>query len=143
MNDTFEIDGLSPSSDTIQWTFQTDYTDATARLDTGLPSCNITSKQALCTGPRARFGNATMRMPRLHQQIGFRFYGTSVFQKNANLLSGILFICTPIVCDSSGVIYFGYRCMAPNPFHLVSGIARIGSTGECSYVEVSQMSKLC
>jgi hypothetical protein len=46
-------------------------------------------------------------------------------------------ISTPIVSDSAGDIYFGFEVIGATPLQLQSGIARIGASGQGSWIAAS------
>ena len=64
----------------------------------------------------------------------FAFYGISNYTANPASFNSTVFINTPITPDSAGNIYFGFRTVGTAPLGLTSGIARIDTNGNGTWV---------
>jgi hypothetical protein len=65
------------------------------------------------------------------------FYGQSNYNQDPTDYNNNVKICTPITSDSAGNIYFGYQVTGSTPLGLTSGIARIDTNGNGTYVSAS------
>ena len=72
------------------------------------------------------------------------FYGISHYNANPSACNNAIQICTPISADASGNLYFGYSssgaALPGYPNGIPSGLARISSTGQGSFVSAAAMS---
>ena len=67
------------------------------------------------------------------------FYGKAIYEANRAALNAAIRISTPITADGSGNIFFGFIATPGNAAGVVSGIARIGPTGEGSWVSATSL----
>ena len=67
------------------------------------------------------------------------FYGLAAYQGAQQEFDTKVFVNTPITTDSNGTLYFGFRALPDAPMGLASGIARIDSAGNGSWVAASQI----
>jgi len=65
------------------------------------------------------------------------FYGIANYQKNKSAYDQTVMIDTPITADDQGNIYFGFLVTGSNPLNLVSGIARMDSNGNGTWISAS------
>jgi hypothetical protein len=65
------------------------------------------------------------------------FYGMANYQADPTDYNNHVQICTPLTADSAGNIYFGFLVTGYTPLGLVSGIARIDTNGNGTYVSAS------
>jgi hypothetical protein len=69
------------------------------------------------------------------------FYGSKYYNQNPTAFNTAIQICTPITCDGSGNLFFGYlsdgAVLPGYPNGIPSGLARISSTGAGSFVAAS------
>jgi hypothetical protein len=65
------------------------------------------------------------------------FYGLSSYQANPSSFASSVFVNTPITSDAAGNIYFGFRTSGSAPLNLQSGIARIDTAGNGSWISAS------
>jgi hypothetical protein len=63
------------------------------------------------------------------------FYGIENY--HSNTFDDHVFINTPITADNNGNIYFGFQVVEPGPLNLQSGIARIDSAGNGTWIAAS------
>lgn len=68
------------------------------------------------------------------------FYGLANYQASPQTYNTNVKINTPITADSQGNIYFGFLVTGSTPLALQSGIARIGSTGQGTWVSAGDAS---
>jgi hypothetical protein len=62
------------------------------------------------------------------------FYGVAKYQKNKTAFNENVMIDTPITADDSGNIYFGFVVLGSNPLKLKSGVARMDSNGNGTWI---------
>lgn len=65
------------------------------------------------------------------------FYGSANYAANPAAYNANVKINTPIVCDRSGTLYFGFAVTGPTPINLQSGIARITRSGQGMWVSAA------
>ncbi len=68
------------------------------------------------------------------------FYGTALYNADSATYNANVRITTPITSDKSGNVYFGFQVLAATSANLVSGIARISSTGIGTWASAGQAS---
>lgn len=82
----------------------------------------------------------------------FAFYGIANYRADKSAYNGTVMIDTPITADDQGTIYFGFVATGSNPLNLISGIARMDSSGNGTWVsaataagdtEISQVAMNC
>lgn len=64
----------------------------------------------------------------------FAFYGLSNYQSDKSVYNQNVMIDTPITADAQGDIYFGFVVLGSNPLNLKSGIARMDSSGNGTWI---------
>jgi outer membrane protein assembly factor BamB len=62
------------------------------------------------------------------------FYGIANYTANKNAFNQNVMIDTPITADEKGNIYFGFVVLGSNPLNLKSGIARMDSSGNGTWI---------
>jgi len=65
------------------------------------------------------------------------FYGLANYQANPQSYNAGVMISTPITSDSAGNIYFGFVVTGSTPLALQSGIARIGASGQGTWISAA------
>src|SRR5207237_1972071 len=65
------------------------------------------------------------------------FYGLANYTANPAAFKSTVFINTPITSDSAGNIYFGFQVTGTNPANLQSGVARIDTSGNGTWISAS------
>jgi hypothetical protein len=68
------------------------------------------------------------------------FYGVANYQANPQAYNANVMINTPITSDSQDNIYFGFLVIGSTPLALESGIARISSSGQGTWISASDAS---
>jgi hypothetical protein len=68
------------------------------------------------------------------------FFGLTNYLANPGSFNSTVFVDTPITADSAGNIYFGFRTNGTAPLGLQSGIARIDTNGNGTWVSASAAS---
>jgi hypothetical protein len=81
-------------------------------------------------GPNAKTG-ATGRLA---------FYGLSIFTAHTQAMTSSVMVATPITSDKAGNIYFGFVALGKNPAGVTSGLARIDTKGNGSWVSAAAAS---
>jgi len=153
--DGFRIDARSGKTGGPLWSFDTDYS---MPAHSWLPPCGpclaagdrvvvpasggtllVRVKPDLVTAPvGAKLGRITPKVvgnPPI-EPTRIAFYGIENYvgaQKDA--LDANVFICSPVVSDPRGTLYFAFRAGAGAPLSLSSGIARIPLRGAPSWIK--------
>jgi hypothetical protein len=65
------------------------------------------------------------------------FFGLANYQANTASFNATVFVNTPITADAAGNIYFGFRTSGAAPLGLVSGIARVDTAGNGTWIAAS------
>jgi len=137
-NTVFQVEAHAGSDGTLLWTQKTDYV---------LPSSSWTPSFQPTLTPSNRLyyqgiGGQIYYSDGI-DQVGATRTGTYVFFGQANYnadptdYNNNVKICTPITSDSAGDIYFGFQVNGSTPLGLSSGIARIDTSGNGTYVSAS------
>jgi hypothetical protein len=138
--DGFRLEARDAGTGSLVWTAATDYK---------LPPHNWTpSYSPALSGNRVWFAGAG-------GTLNFRddvdasvsaasgrvaFYGLAAYQDDPVGFDASVFVNTPITADASGNIYFGFRTVGVAPLGLTSGIARIDTAGNGTWVPASTLS---
>ena len=131
----FKVDARRGADGTLIWSATTDYI---------LPTHNWgpSYSPALTAGNRLYFpgaggtvyfrDNVDSAGPASTGQLAF--FGTVSYFNNPGSFNATVFINTPITSDSAGNIYFGFRTSGTPPLGLQSGIARIDSNNNGTWI---------
>src|SRR5262245_22968407 len=134
----YRVEARSSKNGSLIWSATTDYV---------LPPHNWTPSYspALTPGNRVYFpgagGTVYFRdapdgsVPTGSGQLAF--YGLSNYQADPSSFVSTIFVNTPITSDAAGNIYFGFRTSGSAPLSLQSGIARIDTAGNGSWISAS------
>ncbi len=134
---SFRVEAHSGTDGTVKWILPTDYV---------LPPHDWTPVfgPALTSKPRLYFPGAGGRVyfrdnpNNTAGAIGqIAFYGLSNYQANPQAYNSNVMINTPLTTDPAGNVYFGFMVTGSTPINLQSGIARISSTGQGSWISVT------
>jgi len=134
----FRVDARSAADGTLVWSQATDYV---------LPPHDWVPEFAPTLTPASRlyfpgaggtvyFRDAPDSASGAQGQIAF--YGLANYQANPQPYNSNVMISTPITSDSSGNIYFGFVVTGATPLQLQSGIARIDSSGQGTWMSAEQ-----
>jgi hypothetical protein len=133
----FEIDAVKGKTGRNLWTLKTDYVVPPHDWFPPLPAHLTAQNRLYFAGaggtvyyrdtPDAKAGNSGQ----------LAFYGIANYQANKNALDATVKIDTPITADDQGNIYFGFVVTGSNPLNLVSGIARMDSNGNGTWISAS------
>jgi hypothetical protein len=145
--DSFEVQAYSytGSSANLLWTLSTDYSVPACSW---IPICGVTllANNSLLAVP-AGGGTVLLRTsPDSHGGTATRlaFYGIANYDSNPAAFNGAIKICTPITSDWNGNLYFGFistgAALPGYPSGILSGLARVSSSGAGSFVAASAMS---
>jgi hypothetical protein len=136
----FRVEARGGNDGALKWSLTTDYI---------LPAASWTPVfgPALTSQPRVYFpgagGTAYFRdqpdsISGAQGQIAF--YGLANYQANPAAYNASVMINTPLTSDPSGNIYFGFVVVGATPLELTSGIARISTSGQGTWIPVTSAS---
>jgi Bacterial Ig domain/Dockerin type I domain len=136
--DGFQVEGISGATGALKWTQSTDYV---LPPHSWVPSYSPT----LTPNNRLYFAGAggTVYYINAPDADGatttgqLSFYGMSAYSASKATFDSAVFINTPITSDSAGNIYFGFEVTGPNPSNLQSGIARIDTSGNGTWISAA------
>jgi len=131
----FKIDAVEGATGKIIWTTGTDYVLPPHNSVPPLPA-HLTAQNRLYyagAGGTVFFRDSPDSKKGTSGQLAF--YGLATYRKNRKIFDHNVMIDTPITADEKGNIYFGFLVQAANPAHLVSGIARIDSSGNGIWIK--------
>lgn len=133
----FKVEGRRGSDGSLVWSLTTDYI---LPPHGWVPSCGIcitNTNKVIVPGA----GGTILIRNSADAEIGSvtreAFYGIANYNADPAAFNNAVKINTPIVCDSNNNIYFGFRVTASNPLNLTSGIARINSAGQATWIPVT------
>ncbi|HEX4157292.1 MAG TPA: hypothetical protein VHY79_02360 [Rhizomicrobium sp.] len=130
----FEIDAVSGTNGKKMWKMKTDYVLPPYDWVPPVPA-HLTGQNRLYV---AGIGGTVYYRDTPDSQSGqtgqYVFYGASKYKKDKTIYNSDVMIDTPITADAKGDIYFGFVVLASNPAHLESGIARIDSHGNGTWI---------
>ncbi|MFO0983360.1 MAG: hypothetical protein U1E76_16765 [Planctomycetota bacterium] len=136
----FQVEGRREADGSLLWTQPTDYL---LPAHNWIPSCGstLTPANELMT-PGA--GGTVYRRFKPDEKNSFVqqlvFYGMSSYLADITNYNNRVKIDTPITADARGTIYFGFRVSGHTLANLASGIARIDSAGNGSWVSAATVS---
>jgi hypothetical protein len=146
--DGFRLDAFNGATGAALWTRTTDYSRP-ASTWTPSYSPTIAPGNALyyagVGGTIYQMTNLDSATPSTPSQLSFVGAGGNasdlgVYNANRAAFDANVKISTPITSDSSGNIYFGYHVANPSQVGgLRSGLARISSTGQASFVSATSL----
>ena len=133
----FEVEALNAANGAVLWTLASDYVlpphDWVPEFGPALtPSSRVYLPGA---GGTVYYRDSPDSATGPQGQIAF--YGLSNYQANQQSYNANVMISTPMVSDSAGNIYFGFEVTGQTPLQLQSGIARIGASGQGSWIAAS------
>jgi hypothetical protein len=133
----FEIDAVKGKTGKKIWTLKTDYVLPPHDWVPPLPA-HLTAQTRLYV---AGSGGTVYYRDTPDQQTGksgrLAFYGIANYRANKSALNKTVMIDTPITADNEGNIYFGFVVTGSNPLELVSGIARMDSNGNGTWISAA------
>ena len=137
--DGFELRAFNGANGSPLYTLPSDYT---------LPAHDWTPPYApaLSTGSRIYYAGAggTVYFRDFPDSANgptgqFAFYGMSVYSANQAVFNNTVQISTPLTADRAGNVFFGFTVSGSNPAKLVSGIARVTSTGAGTWASATSL----
>ena len=135
----FEIRALNAASGALKYTLSTSYTPPAHRwVPSYSPGLANNRLYYPCSGGVVCYRDNPDEDTGPSGQIAF--YGTDLYRAHSDVFDSTVRISTPIVSDSQGNIFFGFRVSGPNPANLASGLARIPSVGAASWVRAADAS---
>jgi hypothetical protein len=138
---TYQVEGHHSGTGALIWTMTTDYS---VPPHDWVPSCASTlTPQGKLATPGA--GGTIYVRDSLDSAGGtvqqFAFFGIANYNAAAATYNSKVMIDTPLTSDANGTIYFGfYVGSGSNPLNLVSGIARVDSSGNGIWVSAATVS---
>lgn len=151
-NGNFEMQAVNGGTGTNVWTTKTDYILPPYTWLPPLPA-HLTAQNRVYfagAGGTVYYRDTPDKKHGTSGQLAF--YGISNYQANKSAFDNTVMIDTPITADDAGNIYFGFVVTGSNPLNLVSGIARMDSSGNGTWVsaataagdsEISQVAMSC
>jgi autotransporter-associated beta strand protein len=141
----FELNAYNGKTGSLLWTQSTDYT--LPSKNGGYYSWTPPYSPTISNGMLYYAGDGGTIYERSSLDSGgsvtptqVAFFGSLAdYQANAAAYNVNVAISTPITADSQGDIYFGYTTTSSAPGGLISGIARISSTGEHTFFQASDL----
>jgi hypothetical protein len=131
--DNFRIEAHEQKTGSLIWTHDTNYQAPAAGFIPGMGPV-LSRGKLYIPGP----GGTVLVRDNTDQASGhfthLVFYGANNFNSNPSLYTSAVKINTPITADANGNLYFGFVVEATTPIGLQSGLARISSTGQGSFV---------
>ena len=133
----FQIQAVKERTGRQIWVLNTDYVVPPHDWFPPLPA-HLTAQNRLYIGgsggtvyyrdtPDSKVGNSGQ----------LAFYGIANYQANKNAYDSTVMIDTPITADEQGNIYFGFVVLGANPLNLESGIARMDSSGNGTWISAA------
>jgi hypothetical protein len=133
----FEIDAVKGATGKKIWTLKTDYVLPPYDWLPPLPA-HLTAQNRLYV---AGSGGTVYYRDTPDAKTGatgqLAFYGIANYEANKKALDSTVMIDTPITADDQGNIYFGFVVTGSNPLKLVSGIARMDSSGNGTWISAA------
>ena len=133
----FEIDAVSGPNGAPLWTMSTDYTLPPHDWTPPLPA-HLTAQNRLYfagNGGTVYFRDSPDSQTGNTGQLAF--FGWSNYEADPQAYNAYVMIDTPITADDAGNIYFGFVVLGSTPVGLASGIARIDTNGNGSWISAS------
>ena len=130
----FQIDAVRGANGHPVWTMATDYTLPPHDWTPPLPA-HLTAQNRLYfagDGGTVYFRDSPDLPSGNTGQIAF--FGWSNYQADPQAYNTTVMIDTPITADNAGNIYFGFLVTGSNPLGLTSGIARIDTNGNGTWI---------
>jgi len=136
-NGNFQMDAVTGGTGTPVWTTPTDYVLPPYDWLPPLPA-HLTAQNRLYF---AGAGGTVYYRDRPDAKTGqsgqLAFYGIANYQADKSAYDNTVMIDTPITADDQGNIYFGFVVVGSNPLGLVSGIARMDSSGNGTWISAA------
>ena len=137
-NDGFRLDARTAGDGSLLWSATTDYISPPHGW---LPSYS----PVIAPGGRIWYagkGGTVFYRDNLDAGVALdsgqvAFYGIDTYRQNPASFDSTVFIDTPITADGAGNIYFGFRTLPGAPSGLASGIARIDTAGNGTWIAAS------
>jgi hypothetical protein len=133
----FEIDAVKGGTGKKPWTLKTDYVLPPSDWVPPLPA-HLTAQHRLYvagSGGTVYYRDTPDAKTGANGQLAF--YGIGNYQADKSAYDHTVMIDTPITADDQGNIYFGFVVTGSNPLRLVSGIARMDSSGNGTWISAA------
>jgi hypothetical protein len=137
--DSFRVEAHSGASGTLLWMQATQYQ---APSDEFLPGLGVTIFQNRLLIPD--IGGLVLSRSNPDQTTGAvgyaAFYGIANYKANPTVYNQNVQINTPLTTDANGNTFFGFLTLGSTPVGLESGLARINSKGQGTWVSAATLS---
>jgi Calx-beta domain-containing protein len=136
--DGFKVEARNGTDGSLIWSQTTDYILPTHSWIPNYSPALTPSNRVYFAGAGGTVyfrDNADSAAPPSAGQLAF--FGLANYTANPASFNSTVFINTPITPDSAGNIYFGFRTSGTAPLGLQSGIARIDSTGNGTWISAA------
>ena len=137
----FRVEAHEASDGSLKWSATTDYTlPPSDWIPEFEPTLTITARAGTRlyypgAGGTVYFRDDPDSASGASGQIAF--YGLDNYISNRAAYDSSVIINTPLTADASGNVYFGFLVVGSTPAGLSSGIARISSTGEGTWISAA------
>ena len=138
--DTYKVECRKGSNGALIWTQNLDYSLPPHGWTPSVGSTITPNNQVVMPaagGTVYRRNSADAAIMGVTRQA---FYGIGNYNAASGTYNGQTKINTPIVCDSRGIVYFGFVSLGATPANLASGIARMDDQGNGSWVSARTVS---
>lgn len=135
--DGFRVEGRRGSNGSLLWTMETDYT---LPVHGWVPECGVAITPGMhvlapaAGGTVLRRSNADSPTAKVVRQA---FFGMGSYAGNVAAYNANVQINTPITVGMDGTAYFGFMVTGATPAGLVSGIARLDTAGNGTWVSAA------
>ena len=138
----FEVVAYSGTNGMRRWAMRTDYRLPTFRGPTfTAPLPAVLTRATLAV---AGAGGTVLLRRHVNQPVGrvqrLVFYGAAQWNAHRSAYDKAVKITTPLTAGPDGSLYFGFTVTGATPAHLSSGIARIDTRGQATWISAAAVS---
>jgi hypothetical protein len=133
----FEIDAVKGATGKKIWTLKTDYVLPPYDWTPPLPAHLTAQNRVYVAGSGGTVYYRDTPDAKTGASGQLAFYGIANYQANRSAYDSTVMIDTPITADDQGNVYFGFVVVGSNPLKLVSGIARMDSSGNGTWISAA------
>ena len=134
----FRIEARDGGSGALRWQFDSDYTLwAHNWVPSFGPALTPSGRLVVPAGGGTLLTVDTVDSADSPTPTRVAFYGIASYNANPAAFNADIRICTPLVSDALGNVYFGFRATGANPLAIHAGVARVSPNGVGIYVTAS------